>query len=253
MLFSGIVYKRKVDLLIGVVGVSAVVSTLHRGTLISGFLVLMLTLTFIRGRFPWRYPLYAGILALAYFGSQLVYLNAVGEGLVSAAGETAVLSSLPEIRDLGWTISQAGEQRFYGATFLVPMIPGPGILTDFKEKYGLGYLTARLCETQEGLRITLPGEGYLNFGVFGFLIIGVPLGMFFTSLSNLAKRLLTARDLPSSFLLAVILSWIYFWFYLGGTANAVTNLYEIMFIFAMFWMARPRRLTVGRSVIPTAF
>jgi len=74
---------------------------------------------------------------------------------------------MPEVRDLGWVMSVAGEKRFYGLTFLVPMIPGPGIATDFKQKYGLSFITIRLMGIQEGLRITLPGEGYLNFGALG--------------------------------------------------------------------------------------
>ncbi len=241
VLFSGVIYRRKLDLLIGALGVLGILVTLHRGTLISAFVVLMLTISFVKGKFPRKYFGYLAILVAAYYGSQLVYLNALGDSSDSGVARTAVLSGLPEVRDLGWVMSVAGEKRFYGVTFFVPMIPGPGIATDFKQQYHLGYLTARLADTQEGLRITLPGEGYLNFGALGFLVVGVVFGILCASLSDLSGTLLKNRDLPSSYLIAVVFVWLCFWFYLGGTANAVTNLYEVMFIFAMFFLARNRR------------
>jgi hypothetical protein len=237
VLFSGVIYRRKLDVLIGGLGVLGILVTVQRGPLISVFVVLMLTISLVKGRFPRKYFAYIGILVAAYFGSQLIYLNALSEGADSGAATTAVLSALPEVRDLGWVISVAGEKRFYGATFVPPMLPVPGIATDFKIQYGLGYVTERLMGLQEGLRITLPGEGYLNFGPVGFLVIGVGFGILCASLSDLSGVILKNRDFPSSYLTAVLFAWLCFWLYLGGTANAVTVEYELVFLFAMFFLA----------------
>jgi len=93
----------------------------------------------------------------------------------------------------------------------------------------------------EGLRITLPGGGYLNFGALGFLVVGVVFGILCASLSDLSGTFLKNRDLPSSYLIATLFAWLCFWLYMGGTANAGTVQYELMFVFAMFFLARARR------------
>jgi hypothetical protein len=242
VLFSGLVYRKKLDLFIGALGASGILITLQRGTLISVFIVLMVIVTFVKGKLPRRYIAYVAVLLIGYFASQLIYLNAMGKGFDSGGARIAVLSALPEVRDLGWVMSVTGDQRFYGVTFLVPIVPGPNFATEFKQRYGLGYLTIRLMGLQEGLRITLPGEGYLNFGAIGFLVVGTVLGMLCASLGDLSGRILTDRDLTSSYVIAVWFSWLCFWLYLGGTANAGTIKFEVIDIFAMLFFARPRAL-----------
>jgi hypothetical protein len=253
-LFSGVVYRRKLDLLIGAIGVLGIVVTLQRGPLISVFVVLLLTISFVKGKFPRKYFGYLAILVAAYYGSQLVLLDAIGESSDSGVARTAILSALPEVRDLGWTMALAGERRFHGATFVVPMIPGPGIATDFKQQYGLGYVTIRLVGLQTGdttgLRITLPGEGYLNFGALGFLVTGGVFGILCALLSDLSRTLLKNLNLSSSYLIATLFAWLCFWLYLGGTANAGTVKFGLMFVFVMFFLARVRRGQPSEVAVP---
>jgi hypothetical protein len=241
VLYSGVIYRRKLDLVIGGLGILGILVTVQRSPLISVFVVLLLTISFAKGKFPRKYLGYAAIMVAAYFGSQLVLLNSLGEKSGGLAAESAALSALPEVRDLGWVMSVAGEKRFYGATFAVPMVFVPHVATDFKQQYGLGYLTARLMDTQEGLRITLPGEGYLNFGALGFLVIGVVFGLLCAILSQLTGSLLKNRDLGRSYLIATMFAWLCFWLYMGGTANAGTVQYQLIFVFATFYLARFRR------------
>lgn len=249
VLFSGLIYRRKLDLLIGAVGVLGILVTLERAPLISVFVVLLLTIGLVKGKLPRKYLGYLMILVAAYYGSQFFMLNAIGEGSDSRSARSVFLSALPEVRDLGWVMSVVGNERFYGVTFVPAMLPVPGIATDFKQHYELGDVTARVMGLQEGLRITLPGEGYLNFGALGILVIGVVLGILCASLSDLSGTLLKNRDLPSSYLIAILFVWLCFWLYLSGTANALTVEYELMLVFAMFFLARGRR---GRKVRATA-
>src|SRR5258708_5033889 len=79
VLFSGLIYRRKVDLLIGVLGILGILVTLQRAHLISVFVVLMLTISFVKGKVPRKYVGYLMILFSAYYGSELVFLNAIGE------------------------------------------------------------------------------------------------------------------------------------------------------------------------------
>ena len=95
----------------------------------------------------------------------------------------------------------------------------------------------------------MPGEGYLNFGALGFLVIGVAFGILCALLSHLSGTLLKNRDLPSSYLTATLFAWLCFWLYLAGTANAGTVKFELIFVFAMFILAWARR---GKKSQPAA-
>ncbi len=254
VLFSGLIYRRKVDLLIGVLGILGILVTLQRAHLISVFVVLMLTISFVKGKVPRKYVGYLMILVAAYYGSELVFLNAIGESSGGGATKIALLSALPEVRDLGWTMSLVGDERFYGLTFVEPMILGSGIATDFRTHYALGNITARLIGLQRsetgGLRITVAGEGYLNFGALGCLVIGVVFGLLCTSLSRVSGVLLKNRDLASSYLVAVLFVWLCFWLYLAGTEATGVVKNGLTFVFALFLLARVRRGEAAQGGAP---
>ncbi len=140
VLFSGLNYRRNLDRLMGVVGILAVLSTLRRSYVISLVAVLLLTIAFVQRKFPRRYLTYLLLLGAAYFGSQLIFLDALGQSVDNQAAASATLSGLPEVRDLGWAMSLMGEKRLYGATF-ASLIPLLGRVSDFKTRNGLVEIT----------------------------------------------------------------------------------------------------------------
>jgi len=91
-----------------------------------------------------------------------------------------------------------------------------------------------------GLRLTVGGEGFLNFGAIGCLVMGTIFGALCGFLSHLNIVLLPKRDLASSYLAASLFLWICFWFYLAGTeaTGAVRNGLTILIV--MFFVARVR-------------
>jgi hypothetical protein len=254
VLLSGVDRRNKTDWLLGLAGGLAVLSSLRRGSLASVVVVVLLVFRFVKGRFPRRYLAYVLFLVVGYFGSQLVFLNALGESVDSQVAMSASLSGLPEVRDLGWVMSLVGERRLYGATYAT-LIPLLGQVTEFKIQNALTEITKRLIGLEGmgmtgGLRITAGGEGFLNFGVLGCLIIGVIFGGLCACLSHVNDVLLKKRDLASSYLAAFLFVWLCFWFYLAGTeaTGAIRN--GLILIFVMFYLARVKRVKQPVSATP---
>jgi hypothetical protein len=100
------------------------------------------------------------------------------------------------------------------------------------------------------LRITVGGEGFLNFGAVGCLFMGAIFGYLCSRLSHLNEVLMKKRDLASSYLAASLFLWLCFWFYLAGTeaTGAVRN--GLMLIVVMFYLARVH--SDGRPIAPAA-
>jgi hypothetical protein len=141
-------------------------------------------------------------------------------------------------------MSLVGEKRLYGTTFL-SLIPLLGRVSEVKSEYGLVETTTQLIGLEGmamtgGLRLTVGGEGFLNFGPVGCLIMGTIFGVLCGFLSHLNTVLLQKRDLACSYLAASLFLWICFWFYLAGTeaTGAVRN--GLAILVAMFFVARVR-------------
>jgi oligosaccharide repeat unit polymerase len=254
VLFSGLVNRKNLDRLLALAGFLGVIVTLRRSYLISLIAVLLLTVAFVKGKFPRRYAAYLALLVLSYFASQLILLNTIGEPLNDKTATSATLSGLPEVRDLGWVMSLMRDKRLYGATF-VSLVPLLGRVSDFKSEYGLVETTTQLIGLDGmamtgGLRITVGGEGFLNFGAVGCLFMGAIFGYLCSRLSHLNEVLMKKRDLASSYLAASLFLWLCFWFYLAGTeaTGAVRN--GLMLIVVMFYLARVR--SDGRPIAPAA-
>ena len=246
ILFHAWDHRSKTDWLLGLAGVCVVLISLRRASLASGAVVVLLLFGFVKGRFLRRYLAYALLPVAAYFGSQLVFMNAIGVGADNQGVISASLSGLPEVRDLGWTMSLSGEKRLYGSTYAT-LIPLLGRVTEFKKHNSLTDVTSRLIGLEGmgatgGLRITAGGEGFLNFGILGCLMVGLIFGGLCAFLSHLNEVLLRKRDLASSYLAALFFVWVCFWFYLAGTeaTGAIKN--GLLFAFLMFYVARVKHM-----------
>lgn len=244
VLFSGLIRKRKLDWILGIMGVLAVFITLRRGHLVSLCFVSLLTIAFVKEKLPRRYFAYMAFLGITYVLSQLFLIRSDVAGANQPTSVSVSLSALPEVRDLGWVMSLAGDKRLYGATFIQPLIPVPSFANEFKKQHSLSATTTSLIGSSEqemaGLRITVAGEGFLNFGIWGCLIVGAVFGALSAWISQLSDVLQEKRDLASSYLSASLLIWFCFWLYLGGTSNAGTIKYGFLIAIVMFYLARVR-------------
>lgn len=242
LLFSAVQFRRISDALLGVAGVCGVLFSLRRANLISVVIVLLLVIGFMRERFPRRYLAYLAVLIIGYFGSQLIFLGAVGDAADRQTAISASLSGLPEVRDLGWVMSLLGGRRLEGATFL-SFVPLLGRVSDLKTQDSLVEITKRLIGMDAmgvtgGLRITLAGEGFLNFGALGCLIVGMVFGGLCSFLYHVKHALLKRRDLACCYLAASLFVWLCFWLYLAGTEATGVIRNGLFLSLAMFHLSR---------------
>lgn len=218
--------RKAVDLFIGSIGCLCLLLPLRRANPLG---VVMVLFILIGKRNLYRYVLRAAlVLVLLYSATQVLFLWATFGGDSDTHRALVLASSgLPELRDLGLTISLLGQDRLNGATFVQAVIPLPSILSSWSQRHSLRTITTRLIGMDEegdigGLRLTLAGEGYINFGYFGVLATGLIWG----SAMGWAEKLLhAAREQGGEFAIyvaALVFVLVAFWLYLGGTQAAAT-------------------------------
>src|SRR5207249_4239306 len=121
-------------------------------------------------------------------------------------------SALPEIRDLGWMFQLTHGDRWWGSTFVQPVLPLPSFAVPWVEEHSLRTVTTKLIgldrESTGGLRLTLAGESFLNFGTLGVLAICFCWGLAVRWLNSGIRSLSTSR--LHTYLLSLALSWIAF-------------------------------------------
>lgn len=85
-------------------------------------------------------------------------------------------NNFSDLRDFAWVLSSWDGAWFYGKTYLAALTSFiPRALSEFREEWALGVVTARLAgftpQEHAGLRPGTFGESYLNFGLFGVFVI----------------------------------------------------------------------------------
>jgi len=153
---------------------------------------------------------------------------------------TAAGSALPEVRDLGWMMS-INDEKWYGMTFLQAVLPIPSFVSEFSHEHSLRQITTRAIgldvEGQTGgLRLTLAGESYFNFGYFGVAVVGFLFGLACAVLDAAVAQLKNTDGIAGIYLSALLFSWLCFWLYLAGTQAAATiKIGLILMIFVLFF------------------
>jgi hypothetical protein len=178
------------------------------------------------------------VLVSLYSASQIALLTDAGDHAA-----TSIASGLPEVRDLGWVMSLMGDTRYRGATFLQPFVPIPAFLSDWKYKNSMGYLTAELIGVDPdaaefgGLRLTLAGEAYMNFGIVGVPLVALVFGVICAKCNALLQ---TASTIVQRYVAATCFSGC-FWLYMGGTQAMGTIKGAITILVVMLWLSRSMR------------
>lgn len=220
--------KKWLDLLLSVVGMAALLVPLRRANLMSAFFVLLVMHTLRTGRAQLKHAVVVLLLIGGYAISQFVFINIISAGeFETDAGVAVAGSALPEVRDLGWTLGLMHDERLYGTTFLQSLVPVPSLLSNFSQTHSLRAVTSRLIGLEAerstgGLRLTLAGEAYLNFGYFGPVILGALFGFACGWLNAAMSALAERRAMWALYAAAVFFVWLCFWLYLGGTQAAAT-------------------------------
>jgi hypothetical protein len=214
--------RRAMDVFFVGLAVAGCLLTATRSPILIGLLFVLVVLI-------WRRRINAVVLIVAILSAGLVGSEvALGDASPTATEGTTMErlgADLGEVRDLGWVLAR--QQDFYwGRTFLAGLIPIPSFASDFTDAYHLRTVTLStigypLTAAHGGLRITYPGEWYLNFGWPGVVAGGLLYGWMCSKFSYLFHFLRGAsvRHPVGAYLLTCAWVACSFMIYLSGSAT----------------------------------
>ena len=236
-----ILRKGKVDYLIYSIGMIAMLLPLRRASLAAVLLLPVLTRT--KKIHYWRLGSAIAALLLIYATSQLFFLADSDDNRISA-----MASASSEVRDLGWTMALLGPHYLYGSTFIQPLDPLPAFMDEWKRTHTMEYVTATLLgydlEDRKfaGLRLTVAGEAFVNFWFWGPPIVGFLLGR---GAAWAERSWVYATSPPAKYLGAVLITWICFWLYLGGTLAVATLKGGAVVLASLYFASQKEPATSG--------
>jgi len=247
---------RPFGILLAVVGYLALLLPLRRANLLAVTLTFLILLGIERKdvyRFTRKVVLSATFL---YILSQCIFLLGVF-GIDSGPRAILTVSStaLPEVRDLGWTLSLLDGETLQGVTFAQALIPFPSIASDWSSTHSLRAISTKLIgldQTGEtgGLRLTILGEGYINFGYFGAIVAGflwgLAVGWCELSLEATGKH----NSEFGNYVAVICFVWVCFLIYLAGTQAAASLKVGALLILGVAWAGKHRSRILDSPPVP---
>jgi hypothetical protein len=239
------------DLPLVIAGVLALLLPLRRANLLTVVVGCVILVGIRRGNVYLLLRKTLVAAGAAYVLSQVAFLLAVSDDLDSRRMVALSSTALPEVRDLGWTLSLLGGERLNGTTFLQATLPVPSISSDWSSAHSLRAVTTRLTGLDEsresgGLRLTLSGEAFINFGYAGVLGIGFLWGLAVAWCERLLEATKEPRDGLANLGAVLGYIWMCFWIYMAGTQAAAAVKMGLLLLAAVCvasrWLSRePQR------------
>lgn len=192
-LVHGVAAKNKMVLVLGVVFGSMGLIGGTRGASV-GILIAFLPVLMIATRYRNLVVICAAILAVMVLGvavalirdSVEVRLESFGDILLLMRDQIVFGNNLSELRDYAWALSGLDIQGtfLWGKSYLAAVMSFiPSSISEFRNTWAIGRVTPVLAGmdpmSHAGLRTTLFGEAYLNFGIPGIAVIAGIFGYFF--------------------------------------------------------------------------
>ena len=151
-------------------------------------------------------------------------MEAVRNGELSASRLAAAPSYLLfgnnvcEMRDFAWLLAAWDREPLMGMTYVSGLLACiPSYLMPVRSEMSWGRFSTHMTELDgaghPGLRPTIFGEAYFNFGLVGVLVFGVLLGAMFGRTSAFAQRTLALSD-PRERAFRLLCAFLYFEFFL---------------------------------------
>ena len=237
---------RVLAILFVAVGYAALLLPLRRANLIGVLFASLILIGIRRGEVYSLTRRWILILASLYVFSQCLFLFSVFSSDLDPEEVLSVSSTaLPEVRDLAWTLNRLEGERLNGATFAQALVPLPSIANDWSASHSLRAVTTKLIGVDQtgesgGLRLTLMGEGYINFGYLGAIAASFLWGC---GVACCEQLFLAVRNVRSEFLNYVAVMcfvWICFLLYLAGTQAAAAIKMGALLVLAVAWLCKYR-------------
>ncbi len=235
-----------VGILLAVIGYVALLLPLRRANLLVVTVAFLMLLGIERQdvyRFTRKVVVGAAIL---YVISQCIFLLGVFADDVSAGDVLNVSSTaLPEVRDLGWTLALLHGEELNGETFAQAVIPLPSIASDWSSKHSLRAISTKLIGMDQsgetgGLRLTILGEGYINFGYWGAMAAGFLWGMVVGWCEKLLQNTGKQVCLFTNYVVVLCFVAVCFLIYLAGTQAAATVKVGALLVLGVAWASKHR-------------
>ena len=233
----------------------ALLLPLRRANLIS-IVVAVVIMEFLRsGRLKKRYLAGIVLVLLLYGMSQLIFADIFNREFDASEAVTAVGSSLAEVRDLGWMMSLTND-TWYGVTFLQAALPIPSVVSDFSREHSLRHITTRAIGLDDdgqtgGLRLTLAGESYFNFGYLGVVSVGFLFGILCALVDIVINVLRRRQGTAGRYVSALLFTWFCFWLYLAGTQAGATIKIGLVLAAGILYLSRGRTVSALRTSTAT--
>jgi hypothetical protein len=224
LILSAVWSKRRIDWFLAGIGFLALMLPLRRANLIAVVIVPLFAHCMKIGKIPRKAVLATVLLLCSYVGSQLAFSRVLNPEDWDMFALGVASSTFPEVRDVGWTMSLLGNERWNGMTFLQALNPVPSFMSEFTQKYSIRAVTTRFVDWGDqrsgGLRLMMTGEAFMNFGYAGPVAIGLLFG-FLCGYVELTVHALNGRDRLWAYSIAAqLIVWLCLWLYLAGTSAA---------------------------------
>ena len=237
---------RLLNTLLVITGHAALLLPLRRANLL-GVVFASIILTGIGRRDVYRLTLrWLVIIGCLYVFSQCIFLLGVfANDFNSKAVLTVSSTALPEVRDLAWTLNRLNGEQLNGITFVQALVPLPSIASDWSAKHSLRAISTKLIGVDQtgesgGLRLTLMGEAFINFGYLGTITVSFLWGL---GVAWCERLLHTAQKTPSEFtnyVAVMCFIWLCFLVYLAGTQAAASVKMGGLLLLAVAWLSQYR-------------
>jgi hypothetical protein len=246
LVYRAVKRPRVVSIILIVVGYFALLLPLRRANLL-GVIFSSLILIGIGRHDVYRLTRkWLLIVGSFYVFTQCLFLFGVFYSDLNPATVLAVSSTaLPEVRDLAWTLNRLDGEQLNGVTFAQALIPLPSIASDWSTNNSLRAISTKLIGVDQtgesgGLRLTIMGEGYINFGYLGVIAVSFLWGCGVAWCERLLLSIERAQSEFMNYVAVICFIWICFLIYLAGTQAAASVKMGALLVLGTAWACKYR-------------
>lgn len=139
------------------------------------------------------------LMFIFYLGNLREGEYSIGQFFAGAAYLLLYGNNISDLRDFAWVYSSWDHSFWLGKTYLAALTAFvPRFASSFRDTWGLGAATAATAgfdpQTHPGLRPGSFGEGYLNFGLVGVVLVGIAMGLIFRRVDIDVKQVFSSNN-----------------------------------------------------------
>lgn len=223
-------------------------STVRRGPIFTALVALVLS-NAVAGKHRRLVAILLISFVVAFFVVQAFLITMDTNADTALAGTAFVLrSATSEVNDLAWVLSEWNHHWYMGATWLAAIWPLPATMSSFKNTYVLTLVTkdtvglSREFESG-GLRISMFGEAFLNFGYAAVVGLGLLFGFFIRKLNGLVDWTKNQGPLILFPVMFLYLAGLY-QFYLSGSGTLMDSLLSFLLLAIIYRISAGKGQTV---------